>query len=165
MGRNARIGLFVLMGLVVGLARLIEVEVGKAKPSEEAQAAPSLLIAKPKPTATPHAKKTHRASEHAKHAPATPAAAKDKEPAPAKDAKEPKEAKEKDEPEGLEWPKGPVYTVKKGETLGVIAQKVLGTSKLASKLYEANAARIGNPNFVKPGTRIIVPSRDGARRD
>lgn len=159
MGRNARIGLFLLMGLVVALARLIEVEVGKVRPSDEAQATPSLLVKPPqKPAPAPHAKKTHRATERAKHGGGAPASS---APAPSSAPAAPAaQAVSKDEPEGVEWPKGPIYTVKKGETLGVIAQKVLGTSKLANRLYEANAARIANPHFVKPGTRLIVPSRD-----
>jgi nucleoid-associated protein YgaU len=160
MGRNARIGLFLLMGLVVALARLVEVEVGKPKPGEEAQAAPSLLV-KPPSTTPPgvHARRTtHRASEHGKHAapkPApTPASAPSKE--AVKDASKEVRA---DDVEGAEWPRGPIYVVKKGETLGVIAQKTLGTSKLALKLLEVNAARIPNPNAMKPGTRLIIPAR------
>jgi nucleoid-associated protein YgaU len=157
MGRKARIGLFLLMGLVVALARLIEVEVGKVRPQEEAA---SLVIAKPShPSAPPHAKKTHKPAtlEHARHG-ASPALAigtagaadpKPAEPKPAPDAKV----------EGAEWPKGPVYTVKKGETLGVIAQKVLGSSKLQHKLFEANAARISRPECLKPGTKLIVPAK------
>jgi nucleoid-associated protein YgaU len=158
MGRKARIGLFLLMGLVVALARLIEVEVGKAKP-EEPPAQPALSVPKaPRPTPTPHAKKTHRGHHAplplpAAETPALSIPAPDIDAAPAKTG----------EPAGDEWPAGPVYTVKKGETLGVISQKVLGTSKLAQKLYEANAARIANPNFVKPGTKLIVPSREGSR--
>jgi len=161
MGRNARIGLFLLMGLVVALARLIEVEVGKAKPAEEAAATPALIVAKPpKPPTTPHAKKTHR-PRHVPQTTSPPPAAEPEPPVAALIA--PTAAK--DEPEGAEWPKGPVYTVKKGETLGVIAQKVLGTSKLSTRLYEANASRIANPNFVKPGTRLIVPSREAAKHE
>ena len=150
MGRNARIGLFLLMGLIVALARLIEVEVGKAKPQEEARPQPSLLVQHAPRPATVHQRKTHRAAplEHARSAPPT---------APALAVATPVEKEAKDDGEGAEWPKGPIYVVKKGETLGAIALKVLGSSRLAHKLLEANASRIPNPNAMKPGTRLVVP--------
>src|SRR5687767_3802528 len=111
MGRNARIGLFLLMGLVVALARLIEVEVGKARPTEEPQSAPSLLLKAPRPAPQSHtSRKTQRATEHARRpgtTSSTPAAA----PLGVAPTTLPASAP-KDEPEGLEWPKGPLYTVK-----------------------------------------------------
>ncbi len=154
MGRKARIGLFLLMGLVVALARLIEVEVGKVRPQEET---PSLAISKPsRPSAPAHQKKTHKpaALEHSRRATGPTVAVGTA--APAESAPEPKPVAPL---EGAEWPKGPVYTVKKGETLGVIAQKVLGSSKLGHKLFEANAARISSPDCLKPGTKLVVPAR------
>jgi nucleoid-associated protein YgaU len=157
------------MGLVVALARLIEVEVGKPRPGEEAQGASSLLV-KPPATSPPalHARRTtHRVSEHGKHAAARLAPSKEApKDAPSRDAPAKDSAKEAaketggDDLDGAEWPRGPIYVVKKGDTLGVIAQRTMGTSRLAHKLREANAARIPNPNAMKPGTRLVIPPRE-----
>jgi nucleoid-associated protein YgaU len=156
MGRTARIGLFLLMGLVVALARLIEVEVGKVRPQEET---PSLTVTKPVRLSAPaHQKKTHRpvTLEHARHPTSLPAVVAVAAPLM---PTEPKVVPTGTPLEGAEWPKGPVYVVKRGETLGVIAQKVLGTSKLQHRLFEANVSRITNPDFLKPGTKLVVPDR------
>jgi nucleoid-associated protein YgaU len=141
MGRNARIGLFLLMGLVVALARLVEVEVGKARPQDEPPPVP-LAIRKPKPVVSTHPRRARHSAPVAR--PATPVAP---EPASAQAVVA----------ADAEWPNGPVYVVKKGETLGTIAQKVLGTSKLANKLYEANADRIPSPTAMKAGTKLVIP--------
>src|SRR5436309_413763 len=105
MGRNAKIGLFLLMGLVVALARLVEVEVGKVRGQPE----PLPLLVKPEAPPKPH--RPHHHGKHPfpsappalvvlPHLPAAPAHAQALPPAT-------------DEPAGVEWPKGPIYTVKK----------------------------------------------------
>ena len=145
MGRTARIGLFLLMGLVVALARLVEIEVGKVRGHDEP--ATALLIRPPSAVpSSPHHKKTRKVTP-------VPTAQPQSRTTSTTDATE---------PPGVEWPRGPLYTVKKGETLGEISQKVLGSSKLWKKLYEANVSRIPNLNGVKPGTRLLVPAREGA---
>jgi hypothetical protein len=148
------------MGLVVALARLIEVEVGKARPQDEAAPAALLVQRPPRPSAPVRSRKIHRAApiERARHEaiPGAPVVAG----AAAAVAPE-----GKGEPEGLEWPRGPIYIVKKGETFGTIAQKVVGTSKLARKLFEANASRVAKPEALKAGMRLVVPSREALEHD
>jgi|SRR5579872_5609856 len=142
MGRNARIGLFLLMGLIVALARLVEVEVGKARPQDEPPPVP-LAVRHAKPTVSPHP----RRARHTQAPVARPATPVDPAPAQAPAAV----------PADAEWPNGPIYVVKKGDTLGTIAQKTLGTSKLANKLYEANTDRIASPTAMKAGTKLVIP--------
>ncbi len=51
-----------------------------------------------------------------------------------------------------------VYVVQKGDTLGHVAQKTLGTVRAAQKLYEHNHSAIANPDQLKVGTRLQIPS-------
>jgi nucleoid-associated protein YgaU len=148
MGRSARIGLFLLMGLIVALARLIEVEIGKARPQEEAPPAalvpgPEVIRKRPRHSTEHH----HPTAPARPKATAAPVAASPVAVAPAPDV------------EGQEWPKGPIYTVKKGETLGQISLKVLGSSHLWQKLFDANATRLADPKAVKAGMRLVVPPK------
>ena len=49
-------------------------------------------------------------------------------------------------------------TVKKGDTLTALAQKLLGDGKRWRELYEANKDLIGkNPNLIKPGQKLKLP--------
>lgn len=155
MGRSAKIGLFLLMGLVVALARLIEVEIGKPRPPAGESLALAVVSAPPTPKRSPHPVLPHIA-KHAQPAPA-PAA---KAPVP---AASPSPAGKPAAPVSdaqAEWPKGPIYTVRKGETPASIAKKVLGSSKLWTRIYELNKSRLANPNVVKPGTRLVVPPKE-----
>lgn len=60
-------------------------------------------------------------------------------------------------------PKTPVsspsgHTVKKGDTLTALAQKLLGDAKRWRELYDANKDLIGkNPNLIKPGQKLKLP--------
>ncbi|WP_282432533.1 LysM peptidoglycan-binding domain-containing protein [Desulfitobacterium dichloroeliminans] len=51
-----------------------------------------------------------------------------------------------------------VYTVKAGETLGAIAEKVYGNGALYTKIYEANKARLKSPNLIYEGQKLIIPN-------
>ena len=53
---------------------------------------------------------------------------------------------------------GMQYTVLKDDTLQKIAKKVYGSYGKWTKIYDANKEKIKNPNFVKPGTVIVIPS-------
>jgi nucleoid-associated protein YgaU len=50
------------------------------------------------------------------------------------------------------------YTVQKDDTLQKISKKVFGTYSKWYKIYQANKDKIKNPNFVKPGTVLTIPS-------
>lgn len=154
MSRSAKLGLFLLMGLVVALARLVEIEVARFRPS------PAEVPLEIGATLTRRQLPEKRSSP-AKHAPAKPAPSKAEgaAPAPARAAPAP-EAPSPVAPAAAEaeWPRGPYYTVKKGETLGEIAQKVLGSSRHWQKLHDANQARVPNLKALKPGMRLLVPA-------
>ncbi|MFO0874919.1 MAG: LysM peptidoglycan-binding domain-containing protein [Phycisphaerales bacterium] len=49
------------------------------------------------------------------------------------------------------------HTVKDGETLSSIAQKLLGTTSRWQELYQLNKDRIKNPDDVSPGTVLKLP--------
>lgn len=49
------------------------------------------------------------------------------------------------------------YTVRKGDTLGAIAKKYLGSTSKWPQIYNANKAVIGNnPNLIKPGQVLKI---------
>jgi nucleoid-associated protein YgaU len=53
---------------------------------------------------------------------------------------------------------GGLYTVSTGDVLGLISQKVYGTSKKWKKIYDANRDVIGeNPNALKVGAQLRIP--------
>lgn len=54
--------------------------------------------------------------------------------------------------------KGRTYVVQKGDTLGEIAQKQLGTSKRASELLKQNASVLKDPGAMKPGMVLTLPN-------
>jgi len=51
------------------------------------------------------------------------------------------------------------YTVKKGDTLGHIAQRKLGRASRWRKIYRANAGTISNPNVIRVGQKLTIPER------
>lgn len=51
-----------------------------------------------------------------------------------------------------------VYTVKAGDTLGSIAQKVYGDSSLYTKIYEANRERVQSPHLIYEGQWLVIPN-------
>ena len=50
------------------------------------------------------------------------------------------------------------YTVQKDDTLQKISKKIFGSYGKWYKLYEANKDKIKNPNILKPGTVLTIPS-------
>lgn len=53
------------------------------------------------------------------------------------------------------------YVVKAGETLGVISQKVYGTTKHWKQLHEANRDVIPDPARMRAGTKLKLPRING----
>jgi len=51
------------------------------------------------------------------------------------------------------------YTVKSGDTLGAIAQRELGSSGQWRTLWEANRSIVANPNVIRPGMVLTIPTR------
>lgn len=50
------------------------------------------------------------------------------------------------------------YTVKKGDSLYLIAQRIYGQGSQWQKLYSANKKTIGNnPNLILPGQKLVIP--------
>ena len=53
---------------------------------------------------------------------------------------------------------GKSYTVKKGDTLQEISQKMYGTTKKWRRIYEANRGTIkGGPEKIMPGMKLTIP--------
>jgi len=52
------------------------------------------------------------------------------------------------------------YTVQKGDTLGKISMKIYGTSRKWKEIFEANRDRLQNPDRLKVGQVLRIPSRD-----
>jgi nucleoid-associated protein YgaU len=50
------------------------------------------------------------------------------------------------------------YTVQKDDTLQKISKKLFGSYGKWYKIYEANKEKIKNPNILKPGTVLTIPS-------
>ena len=50
------------------------------------------------------------------------------------------------------------YTVQKDDTLQKISKKVFGSYGKWYKIYKANKNKIKNPNVLKPGTVLTIPS-------
>jgi nucleoid-associated protein YgaU len=50
------------------------------------------------------------------------------------------------------------YTVQKDDTLQKISKKLFGSYGKWYKIYEANKEKIKNPNILKPGTVLNIPS-------
>lgn len=135
MGGTARLGVVCLMLLAVGLARLVEVELDPGSP-------PALVIAAPPPAAVEES---------------PPPGAVPDVPPPGKAPAAPPLA------DDGTWPNGRVYVVKQGETLGVISQKVYGTTKHWKKLQEENRDVIPDPARMRPGIKLRLPRIEGAR--
>ncbi len=141
MGRVARLGVVCLMGLAVGLARLVEVELDPGAQAPLVVALPAAAVAAPEESPAPVA------APAAAQPAAAPAPAPTQTPAPgpvagAADA---------------EWPAGRIYVVQAGDTLGTIAQKTLGSAKHWKRLHDANRKAIPDPGRMRAGTRLVLP--------
>jgi nucleoid-associated protein YgaU len=49
------------------------------------------------------------------------------------------------------------YVVQKGDTLGEIAQRTLGSARRADELFKANKAVLKSPDALMPGMRLRIP--------
>ncbi|MBF2054883.1 MAG: LysM peptidoglycan-binding domain-containing protein [Candidatus Sericytochromatia bacterium] len=54
------------------------------------------------------------------------------------------------------------HTVKRGETLGMLALRHLGDSERYMEIYEANRDQMRSPNALRPGMTLKIPSRTTA---
>lgn len=77
------------------------------------------------------------------------------------DAAADRSAEQKDAPDQPETPapadKTTVYTVKPGDTLSYIAQKVYKDGRRYEAIIKANPVLQKNPNFLKPGMKLQIP--------
>jgi nucleoid-associated protein YgaU len=53
---------------------------------------------------------------------------------------------------------GTVYVVKSGDTLGKIAQKHYGKAAYSNLIFKANSDILKNPNQLRPGMKLIIPT-------
>jgi|SRR5687767_15341182 len=53
---------------------------------------------------------------------------------------------------------GRSYTVKSGDTLSAIAKQHLGDANAYMKIYEANRDQLSDPDKIKPGQVLKIPS-------
>ena len=51
-----------------------------------------------------------------------------------------------------------VHVVEQGESLSKIAQKYYGKASLWTKIHEANMDQIKNPDLIKPGQKLRIPT-------
>ena len=56
-------------------------------------------------------------------------------------------------------PAGKTYTVKAGDTLSAIAKEHLGSAGAYMKIFEANKDQLTDPDKIKPGQVLHLPSR------
>ena len=52
------------------------------------------------------------------------------------------------------------YTVEKGDSLSLIAAKMLGDQRRWSEIYDANKQTIKNPQLIYPGQVLYIPTKD-----
>jgi nucleoid-associated protein YgaU len=55
-------------------------------------------------------------------------------------------------------PAGATYTVKAGDTLGAIAREHLGNAGAYMKIFELNRDQLNDPDKIKPGQVLRLPS-------
>ena len=56
---------------------------------------------------------------------------------------------------------GRTYTVKPGDTLSAIAQKMYGSASKYHIIFQANTDQLENPDKILPGQVLIIPELDG----
>lgn len=57
-----------------------------------------------------------------------------------------------------------VYTVRQGDTLEKIAEKVYGDGSKWRKIYNANQETLKSPNRIYPGQKLTIPTSDQMRK-
>jgi len=55
-------------------------------------------------------------------------------------------------------PKEQVYTVAAGDSLSKIAKQFYGNSNEYMKIFNANRDKLSDPNTIKPGQQLVIPS-------
>lgn len=55
-------------------------------------------------------------------------------------------------------PKEQVYTVAAGDSLSKIAKQFYGNSNEYMKIFNANRDKLSDPNAIKPGQQLVIPS-------
>ncbi len=73
----------------------------------------------------------------------------------------PKAAPKTTEPKSTAQPR--TYTVAKGDTLGTISQRLLGSSKRMDEILKANRGLLDNANEIRVGMKLKIPGAPGAR--
>lgn len=58
----------------------------------------------------------------------------------------------------VQEPPARTYTIQRGDVLGVVSQKLTGTSRNWQRIYEANRDVISDPDRLIPGTVIRIPA-------
>lgn len=51
------------------------------------------------------------------------------------------------------------YTVKKGDTLGKIAERLLGKAGRYTEIFEANRDQLDNPDLIHPDQVLTIPKK------
>ena len=51
------------------------------------------------------------------------------------------------------------YTVVKGDTLGKIADRLLGKAARYTEIFEANRDKLDNPDLIHPGQELTIPNK------
>ena len=59
---------------------------------------------------------------------------------------------------GAKATSGRTYTVKSGDTLSAIAKQHLGDANAYTKIFEANRDQLSDPDKIKPGQVLKIPS-------
>ena len=55
-------------------------------------------------------------------------------------------------------PKEQVYTVAAGDSLSKIAKQFYGNANEYMKIFNANRDKLNDPNTIKPGQQLVIPS-------
>ena len=57
-------------------------------------------------------------------------------------------------------PKGRTYTVKSGDTLWAISNKMYGNGGKYMKIFDANTSLLESPDKIHPGQELVIPDLD-----
>ncbi len=168
---------------LMGCARITSSVVEKERVDQEMKGNRGYLKGKP-PTAPPERKRTRRilqtdielATPHelnpwqAKKAAAGPVATAPSAPVAAppgveelpfeEDWEEEPLVEEVARPSAVPEKPATTYTVRKGDTLEKIADKVYGDSKKWRRIFEANRDRLSGPNRIYPGQKLAIPAQE-----
>ena len=54
-------------------------------------------------------------------------------------------------------PQARIHTVKRGETLRLIAEHYYGNRNRSDEIYQANRSTLSDPNRIRPGQKLAIP--------